>query len=124
MSVIIPEGELPQELTAEQAVEAAYATELAEAASKLQRHLPCLVECDKDLAPFLDLTLRTRPRAATLRCRYLDGRPRQDEPQQQGAMPMGLMGTMIAQLREAVRGSVERLVVVLPHLDLLTTSAG
>jgi cell division protease FtsH len=39
-------------------------------------------------------------------------------------MPMGLMGTMIAQLREAVRGSVERLVVVLPHLDLLTTSAG
>src|SRR5947209_18346859 len=31
---------------------------------------------------------------------------------------------MIAQLREAVRGSVERRVVVLPHLDLLTTSHG
>ena len=39
-------------------------------------------------------------------------------------MPMGLIGTMIAQLREAVRGAVERRVVVLPHLDLLTTSQG
>ena len=39
-------------------------------------------------------------------------------------MPVGLIGTMIAQLREAVRGAVERRVVVLPHLDLLTTSQG
>jgi cell division protease FtsH len=31
---------------------------------------------------------------------------------------------MIAQLRDAVRGAVERRVVVLPHLDLLTTSQG
>src|SRR5207248_2596693 len=35
-----------------------------------------------------------------------------------------MMGTMIAQLREAVRGAIERRVVVLPHLDLLTTSQG
>jgi cell division protease FtsH len=34
------------------------------------------------------------------------------------------MGTMIAQLRDAVRGAVEKRVVVLPHLDLLTTSSG
>ena len=39
-------------------------------------------------------------------------------------MPVGLIGTMIAQLRDAVRGAVERRVVVLPHLDLLTTSQG
>src|SRR5260370_18064978 len=39
-------------------------------------------------------------------------------------MPMGMIGTMIAQLREAVRGAVERRIVVLPHLDLLTTSQG
>src|SRR5262245_40797558 len=122
MSVIIPESELPQELTAEQAVEAAYSTELAEVASRLQRALPCLIECDKELAPFLYLNLRNRLRPHNLRCLYLDGRPRQEE--QQGAMPMGMMGTMISQLREAVRGSVERRVVVLPHLDLLTTSQG
>ena len=42
----------------------------------------------------------------------------------EGVVPVGMMGTMIAQLREAVRGAVERRVVVLPHLDLLTTSQG
>jgi cell division protease FtsH len=122
MSVLIQEADLPQELTAESAVEAAYASELAEAASKLQRGLPTLIECDKDLAPFLYLNIRNRLRSADLRCLYLDGRPR-DEPE--GAVaPVGMIGTMIAQLREAVRGAVERRVVVLPHLDLLTTSQG
>ncbi|HJZ94498.1 MAG TPA: AAA family ATPase, partial [Gemmataceae bacterium] len=52
---------------------------------------------------------------------------------QQGPVPVGLMGTMINQLRDAVRGSTEqvdkqgrpvRTVIVLPHLDLLTTSQG
>ena len=122
MSVLIPENELPQELSNEDAVEAAYCTELAEVASKLNRGLPTLIECDKDLTPFLYLNIRNRLRALNLRCIYLDGRPRQED--QQGPVPMGLMGTMIAHLREAVRGAVERRVVVLPHLDLLTTSQG
>jgi cell division protease FtsH len=124
LSVIIKESELPQELTAEEAVEAAYASELAEVSSKLQRGLPTLIECDKDLGPYLYLNVRNRLRnlQPPLRCLYLDGRPRQEE--QQGAMPMGMIGTMISQLREAVRGSVESRVVVLPHLDLLTTSQG
>jgi cell division protease FtsH len=122
MSVLIPENELPQELSNEDAVEAAYCTEMAEVASKLNRGLPTLVECDKDLTPFLYLNIRNRLRAVNLRCIYLDGRPRQED--QQGPVPMGLMGTMIAHLREAVRGAVERRVVVLPHLDLLTTSQG
>jgi cell division protease FtsH len=122
MSVLIAEKDLPQELTTEQAVEAAYCSELAEVASKVQRGLPALIECDKDLAPFLYANLRNRLRAVNLRCLYLDGRPRQEE--QGGAMPMGLIGIMISQLREAVRGPVERRIVVLPHLDLLTTSQG
>src|SRR3954452_10807550 len=122
MSTGLSERDLPQELTAEGAVEAAYTTELAEVASKVQRGLPALIECDKELGPYLYLNLRNRLRAHNLRCLYLDGRPRAEE--QQGAMPMGMMGTMIAQLREAVRGAVERRVVVLPHLDLLTTSQG
>src|SRR5207249_8107189 len=52
----------------------------------------------------------------------LDGRP--DPNAAAGPMPQGLIGTMIGQLRDAVRGAVERRVVVLPHLDLLTTSQG
>src|SRR5947209_5793816 len=121
MSVVIPENDLPVELTPEQAVEAAYAAELAEVASKLVRGLPCLVECDKELVPFLYLNLRARLKEQNLKAAYLDGRPRQEE---QGPVPAGMMGTMIGQLREAVRGAVERRVVVLPHLDLLTTSQG
>src|SRR5437667_5603297 len=111
MSVLIAEKELPQELTTEQAVEAAYAAELTEVASKLQRGLPVLVECDKDLAPYLYMNLRARLRHANLRCLYLDGRV---PPDQQTPMDAGLIGTMIQQLRDAVRGAVERRVVVLP----------
>src|SRR5438552_13479238 len=116
MSLLLSEQDLPQDLTPEQAVELAYSAELAEAAAKLQRGLPALIECDKDLAPFLYVNLRVRLKSANLRCIYLDGRPRQAE---QGPMQTGLIGTMIAQLREAVRGVVEKRVVVLPHLDLL-----
>src|SRR5438874_1359440 len=128
MSVIIPEKELPTDLSVEQAVEAAYAGDLAEVASKLQRGLPTLIECDKDLAPYLYVNLRGRLRnvrdssGQAMRTIYLDGRPPQGE--QQNPMQAGLIGTMIAQLRDAVRGAVERRVVVLPHLDLLTTSQG
>src|SRR5438045_587943 len=122
MSVLIAEKELPQELTTDQAVELAYAAELSEVASKLQRGLPTLVECDKDLAPYLYRNLRNRLKPVGLRCLYLDGRV---PPDQQTPMDAGLIGTMILQLRNAVRGeAVERRVVVLPHLDLLTTSQG
>jgi cell division protease FtsH len=122
MSVVIAEKDLPAELTADQAVEAAYAAELAAVAGKLVRGLPCLVECDKELAPYLYKNLRDRLKQQKIQSAYLDGRPRGDEPA--ATVPVGLMGTMIAQLREAVRGAVERRVVVLPHLDLLTTSQG
>ncbi len=120
MSILIPEQELPQELTAEQSVESAYAAELAQVALDLQRGLPVLVECDKDLGPFVFANIRDRLKPAELRCLYLDGRPRDGEAE----CPGGFVGAMLSQLREAVRGAVERRVVVLPHLDLMTTSQG
>jgi len=122
MSVLIPEKDLPAELAPEQAVESAYASELATVAGRLLRGLPALIECDKELAPYLYKNVRDRLKPQKVQCVYLDGRPRGDEPA--GPVPVGLMGTMIAQLREAVRGAVEKKVVVLPHLDLLTTSQG
>src|SRR5262245_31788217 len=122
MSVLIPEKDLPAELAPEQAVESAYASELATVAGRLLRGLPSLIECDKELAPYLYKNVRDRLKPQKVQCVYLDGRPRGDEPA--GPVPVGLMGTMIAQLREAVRGAVEKKVVVLPHLDLMTTSQG
>jgi cell division protease FtsH len=119
MSVFIPESDLPQQLSLEQGVEAAYSGSLAEIASDLVRGLPVLVECDKDLAPFLFMNLRSRLKQSDLKCLYLDGRPREGQE-----AACGLVATMIGQLRDAVRGAVEKRVVVLPHLDLLTTSQG
>ncbi|MCU0703336.1 MAG: AAA family ATPase [Fimbriiglobus sp.] len=122
MSTVIQETDLPSALDTTQAIEAAYSAEMAEVAGFLVRGLPVLVECEKELAPHLFMNVRSRLRDRNLRCIYLDGRPR--EADQQGPMPVGLIGTMIAHLREAVRGAVDRRVVVLPHLDLLTTSQG
>jgi cell division protease FtsH len=118
---LITEKDLPAALTVEQAVEAAYSAELAEAASKLLRNLPVLIEADKDVAPYLFVNVRNRLKAKNVKCVYLDGRP---DPKAAGAPPAGLMGAMIGQLRDAVRGAVGQRVVVLPHLDLLTTSQG
>jgi cell division protease FtsH len=123
MSILIEEKDLPKELTPEQAVEAAYAADLAEVASRLRRGLPVLVEADQDLAPYVYLNLRNRLKQDKIACLYLDGRPRPQD--QQTMMQGGFLATMIAQLRDAVRGgALERRVVVLPHLDLLTTSQG
>ena len=122
MSVIISEQDLPKELTAEQSVESAYAETLSDTASDLTRGLPVLIECEKDLAPYVFMNVRARLKQENLRCLYLDGRPAANQPAD--SMQAGLVGTMIAQLRDAVRGAVERRVVVLPHLDLLTTSQG
>jgi len=94
MSIAINEKELPQSLTSEQSVEAAYSQELAEVASKLQRGLPTLIECDKDLAPFLFINVRNRLKTLNVRTIYLDGRP--DPNAAAGPMPQGLMGTPCA----------------------------
>ncbi len=124
MSILTAETELPSSLDLQQAVDVAYAAELAEIAGNILRGLPSLVECDKELAPFVFMSVRTRLRERNVKCIYLDGRPREAEGTNAGAAPMGLIGTMISQLREAVRGAVEKRVVVLPHLDLLTTNTG
>jgi len=120
MTVIIPESELPLELTSEQAVEAAYAGALARIAGDVERRLPVLIECDKELAAFLYVSLRNRLQPLGRKCVFLDGRPRETTPQRDG----DFLANTLQQLRDTVRGAVEHKVVLLPHLDLLTTSQG
>jgi cell division protease FtsH len=119
---IVPETELPLEISVGEAVEAAYTQELARVEQALVSRLPALVECDKELAPYFYAAVRGRLRKRDIRCVYLDGRPAPDAPPP--AMPTGVIGTMISQLRDAVRGPVGERIVVLPHLDLLTSSSG
>src|SRR6516164_1926543 len=100
---LITEKDLPAALTVDQSVEAAYSAELAEVASKLLRGLPVLLEADKDVAPYLFVNVRNRLKALNVKCIYLNGRP--DPNAGASANATGLMGTMIAQLRDAVRGA-------------------
>lgn len=124
MSLTIPEEKLPAELSAFAAVEAAYPAELARIVDSLRRGLPVLVEAEKELTPYLYKCVRDRLKKETppRQFLYLDGRPIADMPQPQPGM--GLVATILFYLREAVRGAVADRILVLPHLDLLTTSVG
>ncbi|MBL8957961.1 MAG: AAA family ATPase [Myxococcaceae bacterium] len=122
MSVSVPEEKLPVELSAFAAVEAAYPHELSHATDALRRGLSVLVEADKELTPFVFKSVRDRLKKEGKKFLYLDGRPIADLP----PIPpgTGLVGSILFLLREAVRGVVENQVIVLPHLDLLTSSTG
>lgn len=122
MSLSIPEDTLPVELTPFAAVEAAYPLELARITDSLRRGLPVLAEAEKELTPYLFKCVRDRLKKEGRQFLYLDGRPVADMPQPQPGM--GLVATIVFYLREAVRGAVSEKVLVLPHLDLLTTSVG
>ena len=119
----VPEQELPQELTAFEAVVAAYPHEVSAAAEALVRGLPVLIECDKELVPYFFRCVRDQLKTANRRAIYLDGRPPPD-PDPNNPGPAGTLDRMLVQLRDAVRGAVDERVVVLPHLDLLATSSG
>ncbi len=121
MSIRVAEADLPLELSLSQSVEAAYPQELGRCEQALLQGLPALVECDKALTPFFYAQIRDRLKKRSLRCVYLDGRPGEGAAP---GLPQGVVATMISQVRDAVRGPVGERVVVLPHLDLLTTSSG
>ncbi len=122
MALTIPESLLPLELSAFAAVEAAYPQELERTTDALRRGLPVLLEADKELTPYLYKAVRDRLKKEGRQFIYLDGRPLADLPQPPAGL--GLVGTIVFYLREAVRGAVEQRVLVLPHLDLLVTSVG
>lgn len=113
---------LADRVSLKEACDLAYATELAEIVADLQRGLPVLIECDKELTGFLYASIRDRLKPLDLKCTYLDGRLADET----GSLERtgGQVAAMIRQLQESVRGAIERKVVVLPHLDLLTTSQG
>ena len=118
----VAEDALPAELTVADAVTAAYPTEIARAAEDLLRGLSVLIDCEKELAPHLFKALRDRLKRDGKKTAYLDGRP--PATWEGPAPPGGIVGMMIHQVREAVRGSTDERVIALPHLDLLVASGG
>jgi cell division protease FtsH len=113
---------LPVHLELQDAVEVACARDLAFIEERLLLGRSVLVECDKELTVHLLVALRQRLKRLTAagtkapKLVIVDGRSGPDEPSG------GQLTRMINQLGAAVRGAVERSVVVLPHLDVLTTT--
>jgi cell division protease FtsH len=116
-----PVDSLPEVLRIEDAVEAACAADIAYVEERLARGTSVLVECDKELSLYLYLALRQRlkRRSPSPRLVIVDGRARNEA---EAAQPRSGLGRMLDQLTEAIRGSVERQIVVLMHLDVLTTT--
>lgn len=139
--------ELPDELTTGQAVEAAYRDDLDWIAERLRNRLSVLVEADKPLTQPLYVALRERLKASAgepLQCLLVSGQPRrrargraappdqrrpapsgedEDEPDESAGRD-GYLRTFLDNLRAALEESIGRqdVVLVLPHLDLLTTT--
>jgi cell division protease FtsH len=111
---------LPTDLRVEEAVEAACAEDITFVESQLRRGLSVMVECDKELSLYLYLAIRARlKRQNAPKLVIIDGRP--DQKEEDGPPRSGL-SRMLAQLTDAIRGSVERTIIVLLHLDILTTT--
>ena len=118
MNRTLPIATLPTDLRVEDAVEAACAQDITFIEERLRRGTSVLVECDKELSLYLYLAVRARLRRArdAPKLVVVDGRPAPDSP------PRSNLARMLEQLTEAIRGSVDRTLIVLLHLDVLTTT--
>jgi cell division protease FtsH len=118
MNRTISIASLPTTLRIEDAVESACTQDIAFIEERLRRGISTLVECDKDLSLYLYLAVRQRLRRTkdAPKLVVIDGRPAPDTPSR------GNLPRMLEQLTEAIRGSVDRTLIVLLHLDVLTTT--
>ncbi|MBA2664497.1 MAG: AAA family ATPase [Bradymonadaceae bacterium] len=133
MKLEVSISSLPLALTYDQAVEAAYRDDLDWIEEKLRQRLSVLVECDKQLTNYIYLALRRRFRAAPLdpsrstpSLQLLAGQPRPPAPGEDGlalAQPLPpLPQRLLDELREVVYSAENSAIVVLSHLDILTTT--
>jgi cell division protease FtsH len=113
--------DLPIELTQDDAVEAVYGADVEWIEDKLRQRMSCLIECDMQLVTFLSRLLRTRlrisGRGGSFRCRFITGVPQEGEQQR-----TSLLGAMIRELADHVRSAEPGTIIVIPHIDLLTTT--
>ncbi|MCA9663787.1 MAG: ATP-binding protein, partial [Myxococcales bacterium] len=123
MDRTLPIASLPRDLRIEDAVELACAADVAYLEERLRQGMSCLAVCDKELSLYLYLALRGRLRRGgrlgqgkAPKIVIVDGRPRDEEDTRSN------LARMLGQLTDAIRGSVERTIIVLLHLDVLTTT--
>ncbi len=117
MSLLVRPEELPEAIPPGELASLAYPAELAEIGAAVIRRLSCLIECPKEVVPFVVQAIRSHLRSHELRCTLIDGRgPTNDRVP---LLSSGLLGNMRQGLLDAVRGPQVDTVFVFPYLDLL-----
>ncbi|MEC7985935.1 MAG: AAA family ATPase [Myxococcota bacterium] len=110
---------LPTKIDSAYAVEIAYREDLDWVMEQLLLGQSILLEVDKLLYPWLWRILRSRLREKNLQAELLTGHnARTDE----GPMSGPLMQRMLSQMTDAAIGSDGTRILVMPHLDVLTTT--
>ncbi|MDF1814700.1 MAG: AAA family ATPase [Verrucomicrobiales bacterium] len=113
---------LPVDLTDDDAVEAAYRDDLNLVQEKLTRGISVLIECEKQLTVHLFRALRTRFKALPegRKLRLITGHAQSGSDDMQ--VNQTLMQRLLQQLQQAVFSGANHEIIVLPHLDILTTT--
>jgi len=117
-------ADLPKELTEDDSVGIVYRDDLDWIEDKLRQGLSVLIECDKQLTLYLYKAIRRRLKrrgATRMRCRLISGHVVPD-PDTPIVTNQNLMQRILTQLQEAVFSGEADQVVVLTHLDILTTT--
>jgi cell division protease FtsH len=117
MSLVARPEELPEQIPAAELAALAYPTTVADICAALLRRLSSLVDCPKEVAPYLAHALRSRLKSHNLKCITLDGRG--PAPDRVPLVSSGLLANMRQALLDSVRGPAADTVLVLPHLDLM-----
>ncbi|RME85743.1 MAG: AAA family ATPase [Planctomycetota bacterium] len=108
----IPISEMPTQISMEEAVEVVYAEDIQWILRKLKFGLSTLIECDKQLAPYLFLAIR-KGLGNSLPCHLITGYHSEEG---------GLLGGILQELAQIVKMNKTDGIMVLLHLDLLTTT--
>ncbi|MEL6342411.1 MAG: AAA family ATPase [Myxococcota bacterium] len=120
----LPIADLPLELSDDDAVEAVYGPELDAIERSLRQKTSVLVACDKQLVLYLYKAIRARLKRRgreRIRCQLISGHQVTD-PDAPMQAPSTLTQRLLNQLQEAIFSGQSDRVVVLPHLDVLTTT--
>ncbi len=118
---------LPQALTYDEATEAIYREDLDWIEEKLRLKLSVLIECDKQLTLYLYKALRARLRRSSieprLRCRLISGHAQGGEEEENAPTTNTTrMQRILRELQDVVFSGDNEQIIVLPHLDVLTTT--
>jgi cell division protease FtsH len=114
---------LPTTLTYDEAVESAYREDLDWIEEKLRSRLSVLIECDKQLSNYIYKALRRRFRGQDgPKLRLLSGHPRAADPANPMQNNMTLTQRLLEELREAIYNATDDAILVMTHLDILTTT--